>query len=315
MARIVRIQFSTAGKLYDFTIGRCEPKPGDRVIVETERGKSIGQVVAGPIEVEDSLLPEGTKQVQRLAEASDIAIQAANSLKEREAHKFCLSRIKERAMDMKLVKVEYLFDGSKAIFYFTADGRVDFRELVKDLAHAFHTRIEMRQIGVRDESKMVGGIGICGRELCCSSYLREFEPVSVKMAKEQSLALNPSKISGQCGRLLCCLSYEFETYCSLRKGLPKCGKRVQCGCVDGEVVKVNVLAGTVTIKQGDDSLVHLNGDEISPDQVSERIKKPQGKGEGQQQADQKGKGSQQGQGKQRRNRPVDVKERKKEKPQ
>lgn len=315
MARIVRIQFSTAGKLYDFTIGRCEPKPGDRVIVETERGKSIGQVVAGPIEVDDLLLPEGTKQVQRLAEASDIAIQAANTLKEREAHKFCLSRIKERAMDMKLVKVEYLFDGSKAIFYFTADGRVDFRELVKDLAHAFHTRIEMRQIGVRDESKMVGGIGICGRELCCSSYLREFEPVSVKMAKEQSLALNPSKISGQCGRLLCCLSYEFETYCSLRKGLPKCGKRVQCGCVDGEVVKVNVLAGTVTIRQGDDSLVHLNGDEISPDQVSERIKKPQGKGEGQQQSDQKGKGSQQGQGKQRRNRPVDVKERKKEKPQ
>lgn len=216
-------------------------------------------------------------------------------------------------MDMKLVKVEYLFDGSKAIFYFTADGRVDFRELVKDLAHAFHTRIEMRQIGVRDESKMVGGIGICGRELCCSSYLREFEPVSVKMAKEQNLALNPSKISGQCGRLLCCLSYEFETYCSLKKGLPKCGKRVQCGCVDGEVVKVNVLQGTVTVKSADDSLVTLNGEDISPENVSDRIKKPQGKAE-QQQADNKGKGPQ-GPGKQRRNRPVDVKERKKEKPQ
>lgn len=312
MARIVRIQFSTAGKLYDFTVGKVEPKPGDKVIVETERGKSIGQVVAGPIEVDDSLLPEGTKPVQRMAEQSDLAIQAANSLKEREAHKFCLSRIKERSMDMKLVKVEYLFDGSKAIFYFTADGRVDFRELVKDLAHAFHTRIEMRQIGVRDESKMVGGIGICGRELCCSSYLREFEPVSVKMAKEQSLALNPSKISGQCGRLLCCLSYEFETYCSLRKGLPKCGKRVQCGCVDGEVVKVNVLAGTVTVKQNDDSLVQLNGDQIAPENVSDRIKKPQG------QPGDKGKGQQaqgQGQKKPRRDRPQDVKERKKEKPQ
>ena len=314
MARIVRIQFSTAGKLYDFSIGKIEPKPGDKVIVETERGKSIGQVVAGPIELDDAVLPEGTKQIQRLAEPSDLATQAANTVKEKEAHKFCLNRIKERVMDMKLVKVEYLFDGSKAIFYFTADGRVDFRELVKDLAHAFHTRIEMRQIGVRDESKMVGGIGICGRELCCSSYLREFEPVSVKMAKEQSLALNPSKISGQCGRLLCCLSYEFETYVGLRKCLPKCGKRVQCGCVDGEVMKVNVLAGTVTVKNSDDTMVVLKGDDISPENVSDRIKKPQpGKCEAPAPAETKGKGSQ-GAGKQRRTRPVDVKERKKEKP-
>ncbi|WP_224983196.1 PSP1 domain-containing protein [Geomonas agri] len=312
MAKIVRIQFTTAGKLYDFSAGKANVKAGDRVIVETERGKSIGQVVAGPIEVDDALVPEGTKPVQRLAELADLATLAANTAKEKEAHKFCLARIKERGMDMKLVKVEYLFDGSKAIFYFTADGRVDFRELVKDLAHAFHTRIEMRQIGVRDESKMVGGIGICGRELCCSSYLREFEPVSVKMAKEQNLALNPSKISGQCGRLLCCLSYEFDTYCSLRKGLPKCGKRVQCGCHDGEVVKVNVLEQTVTLKTADDSLVTLKGEDIAPENISDRIKKPpQGKGE--QQGGDKGKS--QGPGKQRRNRPVDVKERKKEKPQ
>ncbi|TGU71230.1 hypothetical protein E4633_12855 [Geomonas terrae] len=312
MAQIVRIQFTTAGKLYDFSAGKTTVKPGDRVIVETERGKSIGQVVAGPIDVEDSLVPEGIKPLQRLADLADLATLAANTAKEKEAHKFCLSRIKERGMDMKLVRVEYLFDGSKAIFYFTADGRVDFRELVKDLAHAFHTRIEMRQIGVRDESKMVGGIGICGRELCCSSYLREFEPVSVKMAKEQNLALNPSKISGQCGRLLCCLSYEFETYCNLRKGLPKCGKRVQCGCVDGEVVKVNVLDQTVTLKTTDDSLVILKGEEIAPENVSDRVKKPpQQKGE--QQGGDKGKA--QGPGKQRRNRPVDVKERKKEKPQ
>ena len=314
MAHIVRIQFTTAGKLYDFIVGKLVVKPGDRVLVETERGKSVGQVVAGPLELDDALVPEGTKQLQRLADPSDLAAVAANAVKEKEAHKFCLTRIKERAMEMKLVKVEYLFDGSKAIFYFTADGRVDFRELVKDLAHAFHTRIEMRQIGVRDESKLVGGIGICGRELCCSSYLREFEPVSVKMAKEQNLALNPSKISGQCGRLLCCLSYEFETYCSLRKGLPKCGKRVQCGCVDGEVVKVNVLQGTVTVKNSDDVLVQLKGDDISPENVSDRVKKPQGKGETPAQGDAKGKGSQ-GAGKQRRERrPVDVKERKKEKP-
>jgi cell fate regulator YaaT (PSP1 superfamily) len=313
LASIVRIQFTNAGKLYDFTAGKTAAKAGDKVIVETERGKSIGQVVAGPIEIDDSLVPEGTKPVQRLAEPADLAAVAANTVKEKEAHKFCLARIKERGMDMKLVKVEYLFDGSKAIFYFTADGRVDFRELVKDLAHAFHTRIEMRQIGVRDESKMVGGIGICGRELCCSSYLREFEPVSVKMAKEQNLALNPSKISGQCGRLLCCLSYEFETYCSLRKGLPKCGKRVQCGCADGEVVKVNVLEGTVTVKNSDDSIVQLKGEDIKPEHISDRVKKPQGK-EAQAQQDKNKAQQGQGAGKQRRNRPVDVKERKKEKP-
>ena len=182
-------------------------------------------------------LPEGIKTVLRKALPEDLESAANNRMKEKDAFDFCLTRIKERGMDMKLVKVEYLFDGSKAIFYFTADGRVDFRELVKDLAHAFHTRIEMRQIGVRDEARMVGGIGICGRELCCSSFLREFEPVSVKMAKEQNLALNPTKISGQCGRLLCCLGYEFETYCSLRKCLPKCGKKVKCGDIEGEVVK------------------------------------------------------------------------------
>jgi cell fate regulator YaaT (PSP1 superfamily) len=177
-------------------------------------------------------------------------------------------------MEMKLVKVEYLFDGSKAIFYFTADGRIDFRELVKDLAHAFHTRIEMRQIGVRDEAGMVGGIGICGRELCCSSFLREFEPVSVKMAKEQNLALNPTKISGQCGRLLCCLAYEFETYCTLRKCLPKCGKRVTCGAVEGEVVKLNILDGTVTVKTDDNHEVILKGEDVKLDNTPDRPKKP-----------------------------------------
>ncbi len=276
MIRIVKLQFHTAGKLYDFNAENIDMKEGDRVIVETERGKSIATVVISPRELPETVHPpEGLKSVLRKAHSDDIEAAARQAAREKEAYSFCLNKIKERSMDMKLVRVEYLFDGSKAIFYFTADGRVDFRELVKDLAHAFHTRIEMRQIGVRDEAKMVGGIGICGRELCCSSFLREFEPVSVKMAKEQSLALNPTKISGQCGRLLCCLGYEFETYCSLRKCLPKCGKRIQHGSVEGEVVKLNILDGTVTIKTDDDREVVLKGNEIKPEQISDRPKKNQ----------------------------------------
>jgi cell fate regulator YaaT (PSP1 superfamily) len=275
LIKVVKLQFNTAGKLYDFNAGNLDLQPGDKVIVETERGKSVAAVAVGPREFPETNLPEGLKTVLRKAIPEDLEAAARNAAREKEAFNFCLAKIKERGMEMKLVRVEYLFDGSKAIFYFTADGRVDFRELVKDLAHTFHTRIEMRQIGVRDEAKMVGGIGICGRELCCSSFLREFEPVSVKMAKEQSLALNPTKISGQCGRLLCCLGYEFETYCSLRKCLPKCGKRVQCGGVDGEVVKLNVLDGTVTVRTDDDRQVVLKGDDIKPENISERQKKPQ----------------------------------------
>jgi len=272
--RIVKVQFHTAGKLYDFNAGNLELKPGDRVIVETERGRSIATVVVAPVEFPQELAPEGMKSIIRKAYPDDIEAAARNAAKEKEAFDFCLARIAERGMAMKLVKVEYLYDGSKAIFYFTADGRVDFRELVKDLAHTFHTRIEMRQIGVRDEAKMVGGIGICGRELCCSSFLREFEPVSVKMAKEQSLALNPTKISGQCGRLLCCLGYEFETYCSLRKCLPKCGKVVQLGNTKGEVVKLNLFDGTVTVRTEDDREVVLKGDEIRQENITDRVKKP-----------------------------------------
>jgi len=275
LIRIVKIQFQTAGKLYDFGAGSFELKPGERVIVETERGKSIGMVVVAPTDVPDELAPEGLKNVLRPANQEDMDSLARNTAKEKEAAAFCLAKIKERGMDMKLVRVEYLFDGSKAIFYFTADGRIDFRELVKDLAHQFHTRIEMRQIGVRDESKMVGGLGICGRELCCSSFLREFEPVSVKMAKEQSLALNPTKISGQCGRLLCCLSYEYETYCSLKKCLPKCGKRVKCGNVEGEVIKLNLFDGTVTLKTDEDREVIMEGDLIKPENISDKLPKAQ----------------------------------------
>jgi cell fate regulator YaaT (PSP1 superfamily) len=271
--KIVKIQFYPAGKLYDFNAADLDLKPGDRVIVETERGRSIASVVVAPVEIPRERVPEGVKSILRKAFPEDLEAVAHNAIKDKEAYDFCLARIKERGMAMKLVRVEYLYDGSKAIFYFTADGRVDFRELVKDLAHTFHTRIEMRQIGVRDEAKMVGGLGICGRELCCSSFLREFEPVSVKMAKEQNLALNPTKISGQCGRLLCCLGYEFETYCTLRKCLPKCGKIVHKGDIKGEVIKLDLFSGTVTIKTDDAQEVVLKGDDLKPENITDRAKK------------------------------------------
>ena len=273
LIKVVKLQFNTAGKLYDFNSGSLELLPGDKVIVETERGRSIAAVVVAPREYTESEVQEGLKTILRKALPEDLEAGERNASREKEAFDFCLLKINERGMEMKLIRVEYIFDGSKAVFYFTADGRVDFRELVKDLAHAFRTRIEMRQIGVRDEAKMVGGIGICGRELCCSSFLRDFEPVSVKMAKEQNLALNPTKISGQCGRLLCCLGYEYETYCSLRKCLPKCGKRVQCCGVDGEVIKLNVLNGTVTLRTDDNQEVVIKGEDIKPENISERLKK------------------------------------------
>jgi len=268
LARIVSIQFSTAGKLYDFDAGSFELPHGTRVIVETERGLGIGTVVREPQELTENL-PEKLVPVRRIASQEDLATLERNSQLEKDAYDFCLKRIVERNMQMKLVRVEYQFDGSKAVFFFTADGRVDFRDLVKDLAHTFHTRIEMRQIGVRDESKMIGGIGICGRELCCCSWLRDFQPVSVKMAKEQNLALNPSKISGQCGRLLCCLDYEYETYCCLRKNFPKCGKRVQTPTAAGIVDKINILTGAVTLKQEDNKLVVVRREDISEDTGTE----------------------------------------------
>lgn len=275
--KIVKLQFQHAGKLYDFSAGVLELAHGDVVVVETERGKSLATVMVPPVEIPEENIPAGIKQVMRKAEPHDREAAERNKAREREAYLYCLDRIRDRAMEMKLVKVEYVFDGSKAIFYFTADGRIDFRELVKDLAHAFHTRIEMRQIGVRDEAKMVGGCGICGRELCCSSFLRDFAPVSVKMAKEQNLALNPTKISGQCGRLLCCLGYEYETYCDLKKGLPKCGKRVCLPNVEGDVVKQDIFAGTVTVRTEDGREVSLSRNDIQPDQVFERTKKTGGK--------------------------------------
>ena len=250
--------------MYDFDAGGIELAQGDQVVVETERGLGVGQVIRPPKET-DAELPEGLVAIKRKVTADDMATLERISQKEKESFAFCVNRIIERNMPMKLVRVEYQFDCSKAVFFFTADGRVDFRDLVKDLAHSFHTRIEMRQIGVRDEAKMIGGIGICGRELCCCSFLRDFQPVSVKMAKEQNLALNPNKISGQCGRLLCCLDYEYDTYCCLRKNFPKAGKRVRLANYSGVVDKVNILTGNITLKLDDNKLVVIKRDEILGD--------------------------------------------------
>jgi cell fate regulator YaaT (PSP1 superfamily) len=267
MIRIVPVKFRAAGRHYDFNALHFELMPGDRVVVETDRGRALGTVVELPREVPPSEAPEDIKSIARPATAEDIALADVNATREKEALRFCQQRIKERRMEMKLVRAEYLFDGSKIIFYFTADGRVDFRELVKDLAHHFHTRIEMRQIGVRDEAKMIGGIGICGRELCCCTFLTEFAPVSVKMAKEQGLALNPNKISGQCGRLLCCLGYDFETSCGLRKNLPKCGRKVSIEGREGEVVDQKILAQKVTLRMEDGKYLEVTAEQVERGQA------------------------------------------------
>jgi len=258
MTRIVTIKFRNAGKQYDFLAREMVLDRGHQVVVETDRGRALGIVVAPPFERAESDLPKGMKTVLRAASEEDIALATTNASREESALRYCRTKVQERHMDMKLVKAEYLFDGSKIVFYFTADGRIDFRELVKDLAHYFHTRIEMRQIGVRDEAKLVGGLGICGRELCCCSYMTDFAPVSVKMAKEQQLALNPTKISGQCGRLLCCLGYEYETYCALRKGMPKTGTRLTIDNHAAQVCDVNILGQKLNLRVDDGRLLKLS---------------------------------------------------------
>ncbi|MBW6509255.1 MAG: stage 0 sporulation family protein [Desulfuromonadales bacterium] len=245
--KLVSISFHCAGKIFDFAAGDLQLALGTKVVVETERGRALGTVVSAPRDTPSDEAPPKLKSVLRLATEADLAMAAGNNEKEKEAVAYCRQRIRQRGLDMKLVRAEYLFDGSKVLFYFTADGRIDFRDLVRDLAQQLRTRIEMRQIGVRDEAKLVGGLGVCGRELCCSSYLRDFAPVSVKMAKAQGLALNPTKISGQCGRLLCCLAYEYENYNEMRKKLPKLGKKVTLRTGTAEVVSLDILQQAVTL--------------------------------------------------------------------
>lgn len=248
MIKIVGVRFRRAGKIYYFDPAGYDMIVGTHVIVETARGIEYGTVMIEPREVEEDKVVQPLKPVIRVATPADEKQEQRNKEKEKEAFKICLEKIAKHKLEMKLVEAEYTFDNNKLLFYFTADGRIDFRELVKDLAAVFRTRIELRQIGVRDETKILGGIGICGRELCCKSYLSEFAPVSIKMAKEQNLSLNPTKISGVCGRLMCCLKNEEETYEYLNSRLPNIGDTVTTPeGLKGEVQSVNVLRQLVKV--------------------------------------------------------------------
>ena len=248
MIKIIGVRFRNAGKIYYFDPKKLPIKKGDHVIVETARGIEYGSVVADAREVTDDQVVQPLKPVIRIANADDNARAQRNKEKEKEAFRICLEKIRKHNLEMKLIDTEYTFDNNKVLFYFTADGRIDFRELVKDLASVFKTRIELRQIGVRDETKVVGGVGICGRELCCHTFLSEFAPVSIKMAKEQNLSLNPTKISGVCGRLMCCLKNEEDTYEYLNSRLPGIGDRVIADDgLKGEVQSVNVLRQLVKV--------------------------------------------------------------------
>ena len=274
MIKVIGVRFRTAGKIYFFDPLKFHIKKGDHVIVETARGIEFGTVVGDPRMVEDDKVIQPLKPVIRIANARDLEQEAANKVKEKEAFKICLEKIKKHNLEMKLIDAEYTFDNNKVLFYFTADGRIDFRELVKDLASVFKTRIELRQIGVRDETKILGGIGICGRPLCCHTHLSEFVPVSIKMAKEQNLSLNPTKISGVCGRLMCCLKHEEETYEDLNRRLPNVGDYVTTDTgLKGEVASVNVLRQLVKV------IVEINDEkEIQEFKVEQlRFKRKHGK--------------------------------------
>ena len=245
MVKVAGVKFRGNGKMYYFDPGELNLTGGEDVIVETARGLEYGGVVLGVTLVDESQVVPPLKPVIRIANDEDKIHHAENLAKKEKSLAICQEKINNRKLEMKLVDVEYTFDNSKVIFYFTADGRVDFRDLVKDLASAFRTRIELRQIGVRDETKMIGGIGSCGRPLCCSTWLSDFAPVSIKMAKVQNLSLNPTKISGICGRLMCCLQYENETYCDLRKGMPDVGERVTTRDGKAIVCDVNILENKI----------------------------------------------------------------------
>ncbi|MDD6793897.1 MAG: stage 0 sporulation family protein [Clostridiaceae bacterium] len=257
MIKVVGIRFKKAGKVYYFSPAELNIHKGDYVVVETARGIEFGECVIGIKEIDEAEIVSPLKCVLRIADNKDIAKHKENKSKEKDALDICMKKIAEHGLEMKLIDVEYTFDNNKVIFYFTADGRVDFRELVKDLATIFKTRIELRQIGVRDEAKMIGGLGPCGRTLCCSSFLGDFASVSIKMAKEQNLSLNPTKISGICGRLMCCLNYEQNTYEDIRKRLPRVGSIVQTEDGKGDVVLNNIVKESVRVKLkiGDDEIL------------------------------------------------------------
>lgn len=267
MEKVVGVRFRNVGKIYYFNPKNYKVKVGDHVIVETARGVEYGRVVLEPRSVKEDEVVHPLKEVLRVATKEDEDHEAENRQKEKEAFRICKKKIREHGLDMKLIDAEYTFDNNKVLFYFTADGRIDFRQLVKDLASVFKTRIELRQIGVRDETKILGGIGICGRTLCCHTYLSEFAPVSIKMAKEQNLSLNPGKISGVCGRLMCCLKHEEETYEELNRRLPNAGDYVTTDDgLKGEVSSVNVLRQLVKV------LVEVNDEKELREYKVEQLK-------------------------------------------
>ncbi len=248
MEKVIGVRFKPVGKVYYFLPGKIQFKEGDHAIVETARGMEYGEVVVPEKEVEDKDIVAPLKQVIRRATSKDDKKVEENQRKEQEALETCEQKIKNHGLAMKLVNVEYTFDNSKIVFYFTAEGRIDFRDLVKDLAGVFKTRIELRQIGVRDEAKMMGGLGPCGRPCCCSCFLGDFSPVSIKMAKEQNLSLSPTKISGLCGRLMCCLNYEHQHYCETRRRMPKLGSTVKTPDGEGVVIENNAITEKVRVK-------------------------------------------------------------------
>ncbi len=254
MKTVVSVRFKPSGKAYYFDPCGFDIKTGDYVVVETTRGTECGEVVAGPRQLPDCQIPRELKTICRMADSVDVRRMKKNREDEKAAFDLCVKRIAAHNLDMKLVDAEYTLDRSKIVFYFTADGRVDFRELVKDLAGVFHIRIELRQIGVRDESKMLGGLGICGQPFCCSRFLKDFQPVSIKMAKEQGLSLNPSKISGACGRLMCCLSYEQKAYEYLNSITPMNGSIVRTPDGEGMVIEANPVSGFLKVRFTNESL-------------------------------------------------------------
>jgi len=270
--RVVIIEFRKAGKTYLYDAGNLELAKGDWIIIETERGLGLAEVIVAPRAYAGESTPEdGFRRVIRRANEKDLAYHEKNVAKEHEAFEFCKKRIEEERLKMKLVDVIFLHSGGKGIFSFSSEERVDFRNLVRDLAQKFHTRIEMRQIGVRDESKIIGGIGHCGRQLCCASWIRDFQPVSIKMAKDQNLSLNPVKVSGVCGRLLCCLGYEAECYKELIKDMPRVGKKIDTPQGPGEVINVDVFKRTVSVHLDEGGYGKFKQEEVCPCQ-----RKPQG---------------------------------------
>ena len=277
MGKIIGVQFQKNGKIYYFDANGYETRTGDYVVVDTARGYDLGEVSIGTREIDDSVLRSPLKKMIRIADERDIQHSRDNRQKEKEAFSICQKKIAEHKLEMKLVSVEYAFDNSKILFFFTANGRVDFRSLVKDLASIFKMRIELRQIGVRDEAKMLGGLGPCGRPICCGTFLEQFQPVSIKMAKEQNLSLNPTKISGVCGRLMCCLKYEQEHYEMTRKKMPKIGREVSTPDGTGSVTDLNIVKETVFVRltNGDTSEIkEYPLDEINKNQSQQSQQGP-----------------------------------------